>query len=211
MDEFDKDGARLLDSLRDFTPAPGGRVDPGLAVRTGRRRAKLRTAMGTGAAVAAVLAAVAGSTLLGRAVEPAAERPAGPVEATFDPSKPAFTVGRAGGFKLSRFTPGRYAQGIIFGPEKQGGSLRADAYAEIYAKGHLPRGAAGPPSGAAAPLVHGHRAYWLVPPVLRPGAVELAWEWSPGAWAYVTINGKDADRDRAHRLALSILPAGAQP
>lgn len=201
MDEHDDEAARLLGTLRGFRPPPGS-PDVGRAVRSGRRRVRVRRAAATAAAALAVVAAQLTVPLLGQeATAPPGER--------FDAGRHAFDVGSAGGFTPVSYEAGRDVQRILLRPERPGGSLRADGIVEMYPKGGLPAGSGGrPPSGRPAPAVHGHRAYVLAAPVVRPGAVELAWEWKPGAWGYVSLKGPGADDTRAQRVALSVLPAG---
>ncbi|MQY09128.1 hypothetical protein [Actinomadura macrotermitis] len=196
-DEQEREGARLLGALRGFEPPAGRAALPGLAVRAGRRRVRARRAAGAAAAAAAVLAAVVPVRLLGGPADP------GPAAGAFPPGRPAFRVGSAGGFTLDSYETGP-VQVIRLRPERPGGPPRADGLVEMYPRGVLPRGQE--PAGPAAPAVHDRPARWLTVPLLRPGAVELAWEWRPGAWGVVSLQGPDADRRRAHLVALSVVP-----
>ncbi|WP_218005224.1 hypothetical protein, partial [Actinomadura macra] len=161
----------------------------------------------TAVAVAAVVVAAALAGRSGGAPEPRPAAPAG----YFDPQRRAFTVGSAGGFAPESYRPGRDVQRIMLRVEHPGGALRADGVVEMYPAGALPPGSGGrTPAGRPAPDVHGHRAYVLATPVLRAGAVELAWEWRPGAWGFVSLRGPGANETRAQRVAQSVLPMGGQ-
>ncbi|TDD93638.1 hypothetical protein [Actinomadura rubrisoli] len=210
MDERERDAARLLAALRGFEAPTGGTADPEDAVRAGRRRVRARRAAAMTSAVAAVAAIAAATALLGRPAAAPEPRPVAPAE-HFDAGRHAFSVGSAGGFAPASYQPGRDVQRITLRVERPGGTLRADGLVEMYPAGGLPPGSGGrAPRGRPAPDVHGHRAYVLAVPVLRPGAVELAWEWKPGAWGFVSLKGPGADEGRAQRVAQGVLPAGGQ-
>ncbi|WP_242894790.1 hypothetical protein [Actinomadura litoris] len=208
MDDQDRETVRLLGALRGFEAPAGGAVDTGRAVRSGRRRVRARRAAAAASTAAAIAAIAVSAALAQRAAGPGPEpRPVASVE-RFDARRHAFTVGSAGGFAPESYRPGRDVQRITLRVEHPGGALRADGIVEMYPAGGLPPGSGGrPPSGRRAPDVHGHRAYFLPSPVLRPGAVELAWEWKPGAWGFVSLKGQGVDEERARRVALSVLPA----
>ncbi|WP_242910054.1 hypothetical protein [Actinomadura terrae] len=210
MDDQDKDTVRLLGTLRGLEPPAAGTVDTGRAVRSGRRRVRARRAAAAGSTAAAIAVIAVSAALAQRAgTDPdPAPRPAASAE-RFDAGRHAFTVGSAGGFAPASYQAGRDVQRITLRVEHPGGALRADGIVEMYPAGGLPPGSGGrTPSGRRAPDVHGHRAYVLATPVLRAGAVELAWEWKPGAWGFVSLKGQGADEARAQRVALSVLPAG---
>src|SRR5262245_29107339 len=103
MDDLERDGARLLGPLRDFTPPePADGLGSGRAARAGRRRVRLRRAAGTASVAIGVIAAVASAQLLGQT----SGRGARPVaQATFDPSQPILRAGSAGGFTPRRYEP----------------------------------------------------------------------------------------------------------
>ncbi|MFI6519290.1 hypothetical protein ACIBF1_27305 [Spirillospora sp. NPDC050679] len=207
-DEQEREAARLLGALRGFEPpgdpSPGA---PGRAVRAGRRRVRARR----GAAAALSAAAVAAAVVLPGSLPPSGGggRPVTGAE-RFDPSRPAFRVGSAGGFTPASYQASPGVQRALLRPEDPDGPLRGtDGVVEMYPEGDLPPGSAGKaPAGRAAPDVHDRRARWLDAPVLRPGAVEMAWEWKPGAWGFVSLKGPGANRARTHLVALGVVPAG---
>ncbi|QXJ26197.1 hypothetical protein AGRA3207_007819 [Actinomadura graeca] len=210
MDELERDAARLLGALRDFEAPGSGAAGLERAVRSGRRRARARRVAATASTAVAVVLIVVAAVLAGRPGRAPEPRPAAPA-GHFDTRRHAFTVGSAGGFAPESYRPGRDVQRITLRVEHPGGTLRADGVVEMYPAGGLPPGSGGrSPAGRPAPDVHGHRAYVLATPVLRPGAVELAWEWSPGAWGFVSLRGAGADETRAQRVAQSVLPVDAQ-
>ncbi|MFI0449870.1 hypothetical protein [Actinomadura sp. 6N118] len=204
---------RLLGALRDFAPQGLDTVDPARAVRTGRRKVRVRRAAGSAAGALAVIVIVLVSTLLGRAgfgTDPGPEPgPAGPPGERFDDRRQEFRVGSGGGFTPASYEPGAFVQRIVLRPEVPNGPLRgADGLVLMYPKGHLPDGlAGGEPQGPAVEAVHGRRAVRLAPALLRPGAVELAWEWKPGAWGFVSLKGPGVTEVRARHVAESVLPA----
>ncbi|WP_067831161.1 hypothetical protein [Actinomadura kijaniata] len=205
MDEQEREGARLLGGLRGFEPPAAGGDLAGRAVRAGRRGARRRRALGAAASAAAisgvaVVSVLAGREMLAPSPEPAAGR--------FTEGRQEFLVGRAGGFAPIAYDAGADVQRITLRPERPNTSPRADALVEMYPKGALPAGLDAPPSGSAAPDVHGRPARWLASPVLRTGAVEMAWEWRPGAWGFVSLKGAGAERERARLVALSVVPRG---
>ncbi|MFP3967969.1 hypothetical protein SMC26_37115, partial [Actinomadura fulvescens] len=154
---------------------------------------------------------VLASTLLGRAGFGADPGPARPAGERFDDRRQEFRVGSGGGFAPASYEPGALVQRIVLRPEFADGPLRgADGFVLMYPKGRLPDGLAGAePRGPAVEAVHGRPAVRLDPPLLRPGAIELAWEWKPGAWGFVSVRGAGVTMDRARHVAESVLPAPA--
>lgn len=190
----------LLAPLRAVEPAQRTTVDVGRAIRTGKRRKRIR--VGLAALAAVVLSVVALSPALLRSPDPVPE-PAGTAE--FDVLRQVVRVGSAAGYTPRFYETGRYRQTIGLSraddPTEPGGTVT------VYARGRHPE-QTGPdwePRGQRAPDVHGRRAVW-------PVHGELAWEWSPGAWATVRLDAGFLDlRDRAHRVAQSVLPGADTP
>ncbi|MEU7530917.1 hypothetical protein AB0A74_34655 [Saccharothrix sp. NPDC042600] len=190
----------LLAPLRAVEPAERTTVDIGRAIRTGKRHR--RTRVGLAALAAVALSVVALSPALLRSPDPAPE-PAGTAE--FDLLHQVVRVGSAGGYVPRHYETGRYRQQVALSraddPARPGGTVT------VYARGRHPE-QTGPdwePRGQRAPDVHGRRAVW-------PVNGELAWEWSPGAWATVHLDAGFPDlRDRAHRVAQGVLPGADTP
>ncbi|MGH8793157.1 MAG: hypothetical protein ACRDXX_10985 [Stackebrandtia sp.] len=197
MNDADRDAARLLRPLRDLeTGAPSG-VNVARAMRSGRRSMLARRAAGTVACVLAVIGLATTATLIRHA-------PAPPAASSFDVTVQGFEVGSAGGFTPLTYETGQYRQRVELGPEDPAELGGSDAVITMYAKGHLPDDWR--PSGQEAPDVNGGQARWLDEPVIRDGAVEMAWEWAPDTWAFVSLTGPAAGRDRAHTVALGVTP-----
>ncbi|REE98706.1 hypothetical protein [Thermomonospora umbrina] len=213
MDGDEREAARLLGVLRDFTPEGPDTIDLGLARRVGRRRALTRRAVDATVLVVTVVALVAGSTLLGRALDGSdGSSPLTPSADQFGTRYPAFKVGSAGGFAPVGYENGRYVQRVFLRSVTRGESTETDGLIEIYVRGRLPEGARGRyPTGTAAEPVGGRRAVWPRAPLLRENATELAWEWSPGAWAFVSLRASRQAFERAHRVAQSVQPNGPSP
>ncbi|GAB3968355.1 hypothetical protein GCM10029978_037630 [Actinoallomurus acanthiterrae] len=206
MTRPEQDGAHLLAPLRTAGPeAPPG-VDVRRALRGGRRRARIRHAAIGAGATSAVVAAVASVGVFIQVLAPTDPRPAAPGRDGFDVLHRAFRVGSAGGFTPDTYETGRYRQRIVLRAANPGDGTGTDAVVVMYAKGRTPQGAgvAWRPSGRQATPVDGHRALLLTDPVIRPDATELAWEWRPGAWGFVSLKGPGADADRAEKVALSV-------
>lgn len=209
MDDDDKDARRLLSPLRGVEPGPATGIDVADAVRTGRRRSRNRRFAGA-VSVAGVVAAVAlASTLLGRTMPQDDTPPAAPPN-QFGITRQLFRVGSAGGFTPADYETGRYRQRAHLRLADRSGARRADGLVTMFPRDRL-LGADGrrwTPPATRAPDVNGHPAYWLDEPVTRPGAVEVAWEWAPGAWGFASVKGDGVDRVIAHRVAQSVLPDG---
>ncbi|MFC5748415.1 hypothetical protein [Actinomadura rugatobispora] len=203
------DARRLLAPLRDTGPDAATRVDIAAAVRAGRRRSRNRRIAGAGTLVAAVAAVAVASTLLGRTMPPDDVRPVAP-PSQFDLTRQHFRVGSAGGFTPDDYETGRYRQRAHLRLADRDGPRRADGLVTMFPRDRLAGRDGRPwvPSGTRAPDVNGRRAFWPDRPVTRPGAVEVAWEWAPGAWAFASVRGDGADRTVAHRVAQSVLPDG---
>ncbi|WP_279578990.1 sigma factor [Fodinicola feengrottensis] len=201
----EQDGVRLLSSLRDSEPDGPIAVDVRRAVRSGRRQVRVRQAALPIAGAIAVVALVAGVAF-------AVHQPQTPTPAahsgSFDVRRQAFHVGSAGGFTPVTYETGRYRQVIQLVPADDQAMPATDATVTLYAAGWYPyrNGQEWSPGGESADSVDGHRARWLAPPMIRSGAVELAWEYAPGAWGFVSLRGPSASRDRAYKVALSVWP-----
>ncbi|WP_309110572.1 hypothetical protein [Saccharothrix sp.] len=191
----------LLAPLRAVEPDERTTVDIGRAIRTGKRRKRIRN--GLTALAAVVLTVVALSPFLVRPSPP--PEPAGPAE--FDVLRQVVRVGSAAGYHGMSYQTGRYQHTILL-------ARAADPVAQelgaitVHARGRYP-GQGGPgwaPHGQPAPDVHGRRAVWL-----DAGGL-LAWEWGDGAWASVRLEPSFPDmRDRAHRVAQSVVPTADTP
>ncbi|WUH99184.1 hypothetical protein OHR68_37685 [Spirillospora sp. NBC_00431] len=207
--ELRDQAARMLGELRAYEPPPADTSGlAGAAVRAGRRRVRVRRAAATTAATAAIAVTLFAVPLLAVPLfDRGSSTPPGSDTGRFDPGRHEFQVGSAGGFTPVSYESRKDVQRIKLRPERPGGTLRADGLIEMYPRGRLPAGSDGRvPSGSPAPLVHGHSAYVLATPVLRKGAVELAWQWKPGAWGFVSLKGPGANATRARHVALSVLP-----
>lgn len=203
------DGTRLLGPLRDGPAPEPSTVSIARALRAGRRT---RTRRRVGVALAAGFVAMAVALLPAFArglVDGPAERPAAAQAPTeFDVWRQAFRVGSAAGFTPLTYQTGRYRQRVYLGPAAGGEAAgEAGAVVSMYARDRLP--VTTDPSrlsGARpAPDVHGSRAFWMADPVTGTGGVEMAWEWSRGAWAFARVTGPDA-RAKVHRVAQSVQP-----
>ncbi|WP_067482838.1 hypothetical protein [Actinomadura hibisca] len=211
-DEKDRDrqdGRRLLAPLRGAEPGPGG-VDIAEALRAGRHRARARRAGGVTLAAGVVAAVAVASTMLGRAMPPdRQQRPVAP-PTQFELTRQFFRVGSAGGFAPDTYETGRYRQRVHLVVSDPASNRRADGVIMLYPRDRL-TGADGQrwaPSGPKAPPVHDRPAVYLDRPIVRAGAVEVAWEWAPGAWAIASLKGDGVDREVAQRTAQSVLPDG---
>ena len=206
MTRPEQDGAHLLAPLRTAGPESPSGVDVRRALRVGRRRARIRHAAIGAGGTGAVVAAVASVGVFLHVLAPSDPRPAAPGEDGFDVLHRAFRVGSAGGFTPDTYETGRYRQRIVLRAADPRDDTGTDAVVVMYAKGRTPQsaGAPGRPSGRPALPVDGHRALLLTAPVIRPGATELAWEWRPGAWGFVSLKGPGADVGRAEKVALSV-------
>ncbi|TDD18009.1 hypothetical protein [Nonomuraea diastatica] len=189
----------VLGLLRDVEPSAGGSVDIGRAMRAGRRRVRRRrVAVAVAAAAATALAVFLPSLPWTRPAPPAT--PASQLVQdgqAFDAAAPAFLVGSAGGFTPDSYETGRYRQVIRL--RSTDPASRATAVITMYAPGRQPS----LPDGEPAPPVNDRPARWI------PRG--LAWEWAPGAWGTVALEDQTEDRDRAHRVAQSVLPRRGAP
>ncbi|XVV07064.1 hypothetical protein ACQPW3_17445 [Actinosynnema sp. CA-248983] len=191
----------LLAALRAVEPEERTTVDIGRAIRVGKRRKRIRA--GLTALAAVVLTVVALSPFLVRTSPP--PEPARPAE--FDVLRQVVRVGSAAGYHGLSYRTGRYRHTVLL-------AWAADPVAQelgaitVHARGRYP-GQGGPgwtPPGRPAPDVHGRRAVWL-----DAGGL-LAWEWGVGAWASVRLEHTFPDmRDRAHRVAQSVVPTADTP
>ncbi|GAA4638778.1 hypothetical protein GCM10023196_097860 [Actinoallomurus vinaceus] len=206
MEQQEQDGAHLLAPLRSVTPDGPPGVDLGKALRTGRRHARIRHTTVRAGGTVAVVAAVAALGLLVRVLAPSHPGPAAPARDEFDVLHRAFRVGSAGGLTPDTYETGRYRQRIVLRAADPNGGTGVDAVVVMYAKGRSPdgRGASWRPAGRPADPIDGRRAILLTSPVIRSGATELAWEWRPGAWGFVSLKGAGADVSHAEKVALSV-------
>jgi hypothetical protein len=198
----ENDGRRLLSSLRDVTPEEQTVVDVRRAMKSGRRQVRVRQAA-LPVVGAIVLVAMVISVAL--AVQRPPTQPAAQ-SAGFNVLRQAFHIGSAAGFTPQSYETGRYRQRMSLTPANAGAMLGTDAVVTMYARGWFPyyNGIEWTPAGESGDLVENHRTLWLTQPVTRPGAVELAWEYAPGAWGFVSVKGPAASRDRAYKVALSV-------
>jgi len=212
MNEHDHDGeaARLLGPLRDFEPEARTGLSPRRSLELGRRRARTRRVAGTALGALAVMVVVLGSTVLGRTLTHEAKPRPATVPETFTQGRRAFDVGSGGGFTPGSYDAGTLVQRILLKPENPTGAVKgADGIVELYPRGRLPAALQGKdPSGRSVEPVYGGKTLLLSTPILRPGAVELAWQWEPGAWGFVSLKGTGVDEARAHHVAESVRPAG---
>ncbi|MBO2447569.1 hypothetical protein J4573_10760 [Actinomadura barringtoniae] len=212
MNEHDQDGeaARLLGPLRDFEPEARTELSPRRSLELGRRRSRTRRVAGTTLGALAVMVVVLGSTVLGRTLTHEAKPRPAAVPETFTQGRRAFTIGSGGGFAPGSYDAGAFVQRITLRPENPAGAVKgADGIVELYPRGRLPAALQGKdPSGRTVDPVYGGRTLVLWTPILRPGAVELAWQWKPGAWGLVSLRGPGVDEARAHHVAESVRLAG---
>lgn len=196
-DRDERDGARLLGALRDLPEESTGGVSVERAMKAGRRRIYARRAASALAAVAAVVlvAVVPAVFLRGQEIEPA--------QAEFGLWTREFTVGSAGGFTPSTYETGKLFQRIELRPASE--AMRGtEASVTMYARGAwTPRGAL-----AQAPSLGGRKAYWITD---SDGLVEYAWEWTEGGWGVASLAGTEANRDRAHHVAESVVTGPGTP
>ncbi|RZQ61517.1 hypothetical protein [Amycolatopsis suaedae] len=203
MTDHDRELAELLAPLR-VSPPEKSTVDVEAAVRAGRARRRARIAAGGIAAVLVVLAGVLVPGLFRGSSAPEDVTPAGFGE--FDPFQRALVVGSAGGYTPVGYETGRYRQTVQLGLERSG---VGGGTVTVYARGRGPspgngfvwdgitRGGQGP-----SPVYYRHQG----------DVVTMAWEWQPGAWGYVVLDGPFGDLDaRARRVAESVAPGGERP
>ncbi|MFF7244910.1 hypothetical protein ACFZBU_13540 [Embleya sp. NPDC008237] len=213
MDTDEHEGARLLAALREtprIAPDEPG-VDMARAIREGRRAVRVRRALAVTGGALAVALVVLVTVLIAAPLHNGATGPA--AGGTFDVRQRAFQVGSAGGFTPVLYETGKYRQRVILGPEKRSGApddvAATRATVTMYAPDRLPGGEAG--LGAPAPLVNGHPAAWLTGPDPVDGRIQLAWQWTSGAWAVASLAGPAADSARVHRVAESVAPGSRRP
>jgi hypothetical protein len=209
VDREEEDARRLLSPLRGAEPDPATGVDVAAAVQAGRRRSRRRR-IGGAVSVAGMVAAVTiASTLLGRTMPPDDVPPAAPPN-QFGLTHQFFRVGSAGGFTPDGYETGRYRQRAYLRLSDKDSPRRADGLVTMFPRDRLvgSDGRRWSGSGTKAPPVNGHRAFYPDRPLIRPGSVEVAWEWAPGAWAFASVRGDGVDRAVAHRVAQSVLPDG---
>ncbi|MDX8032521.1 hypothetical protein SK803_20095 [Lentzea sp. BCCO 10_0856] len=171
----EEDGARLLGPLRTMdVPASDG-VSVQRAIRSGKRTKTLRVAA-AGVFVliiAGVLPVLVKPTQNHVAAEP------------FDPLVRTISVSATDGLKPVNYIIGRDVQVIYLRPVGNGDQQGS---VNVFAAGSFRE-----PSGEPLPDVNGKRAMWT--------GNAVAVEWSPRAWAVVSVEGFPDDRDRAQRLA----------
>lgn len=199
MNDDEREAARLLEPLRQPEPPATSGVDVDRAMRTGRRTIRVRQVAGTLACVVAVLGIAFTVTVPYYHSPPAKE-----TTSEFGVTTQEFAIGSAGGFTPLTYETGRSRQRATL--TTQDGAT--DAVITLYPKGRVPHvdGGTWKPTGETAPDVKGGAAVWPSEPVFGDDAVELAWQWRPDAWAFVSVTGPEADQDRAHKVALSVEP-----
>ncbi|MBW4717983.1 hypothetical protein [Saccharothrix obliqua] len=174
----------FLAPLRDVEPGPS-RVDVARAVRNGRRRRRARP----------VLAALAVCVALGTAIGVLPEHAPEPAAVVLDPLRQVARVGTAGGFTPLSYTTGVDRQEIALTRADSPGAPAGVVV--LHAGGRRP-------AGEPVPDVAGRTAVWT--------GTTLVWEWSPGAWGEVRLDGGFADlRNRAHRVAQAVVADGGTP
>ena len=175
----EEDGARLFEPLRTVdVPASDG-VSVQRAITAGKREKALRVAA---AGVFVLIMAGVVPLLLRPSEQPR------PAAGSFDPLVRTISVDAAGGFEPEMYLTGRDRQEIVLRPEQNG-----DQAAGVTV--HAP-GTVDVPRGERMPDVNGKRALWT--------DSHLAFEWAPGAWATVTVEGFRDNRDRALQIARSV-------
>lgn len=196
---------RLFDALRDEDQLPPSEVDIDRAIRSGRRRVRVRW-LGAAAFVVVVAFLVPVLGLPGSSVGPAGPPP-GPVE-DFDPMSRVVTV--AGVLDVSP---------ISYVTARQWQRINLDvgenqfAWVTVYAQGRQAsdgRAALRPEAGTPAEPIGGRPAYW----VERGPDELLAWQWADGAWAYVTHQDPTTggtDQDTMRRIALGVRVGAGEP
>jgi hypothetical protein len=175
----EEDGARLLGPLRTMdVPASDG-VSVPQAIRSGKRTKALRV---TAAGVFVLL--IAG-------VLPLLIRPSGEphvAAGSFDPLVRTISVESGAGLRAEMYITGRERQSIVLRPDGNGDQAGG---VTVHAAGTI-----GTPRGEKMPDVNGKRALWT--------GSSLAFEWAPGAWATVTVEGFSDNRDRAVQVARNV-------
>ena len=175
----EEDGARLLGPLRTMdVPASEG-VSVQRAIKSGKRTKALRVA-----AAGVFVLIIAG--VLPLLIRPS-EQPH-VAAGSFDPLVRTISMEAVAGLKPDTYITGRERQMIVLRPEKNGDQTGG---VTVHAAGVI-RG----PRGEKMPDVNGKRALWT-------GSF-LVFEWAPGAWATVTVEGFSDNRDRALQVARSV-------
>ncbi|NUS62549.1 MAG: hypothetical protein HOQ46_02755 [Saccharothrix sp.] len=124
----------------------------------------------------------------------------------FDPMRRVVAVADVPGVTPESYTTARRWQQIGLKVGESGfGSVT------VYARGRQATGSRGfmrPETGTPAEPIGGRPAFW----VSRGADDLLAWEWTGGAWAFVThqdpANGGEADRDTMRRIASAVRVGG---
>ncbi len=181
---------------------PVSSVDISRAMQTGRRRRRVRSVLAAGAAVAAVIVAgvATAAALLPHPADPVT--PGGQACGTwerFDPLISEIDAGGISGYEVSVAFTSTYWQAVQLTSGSQAITVT------LYACGGEPHSVVDetqpvdPTAGEPAQPVDGATAYWLAGDQRYP--VTLAWQWTPGAWAFVSPEQEDpaAQCDRATR------------
>lgn len=206
---------RLLEPLRD-DPLPPSRVDVGSAIRTARRRARVRWGMAAVGVVAIVIAgaAVPRALTVGPAppvpVAVTPDRPAPSVgDGDFDPMRHVITVGEVDDLRVDQVATARRWQSVRL---VDGKGLMIGI--TVHAHGRpavLPlTGPFDPSAGSAAEPVRGRPAYWMAQP--EPMFQAIVWQWRDDGWASASVvSGGGADplapdqlRQLLHRAAEAV-------
>ncbi|WP_163507035.1 hypothetical protein [Fodinicola acaciae] len=196
------DGKRLLASLRGVEPDDHTSVDVSRAVRSGRRQVRMRHSVLPAAGGLAVILLVATLALVVQQTRGAQQPVAG--RGAFPVAEQAFRIGSAGGLTPLTYQTGRFRQRVELGPADGSGLSGITAAVTMYA-----RGAVASPTGSPTDPVDGRPAYWITADGANP--VELAWQYAPDAWGFVTVTGRGASRDRAYKVALSVTTGAHDP
>lgn len=186
---------------------PPSRVDIRQLMRAGRRRRRVRRAF-TAASVATVLSVGAGtapiwlSALPGQGgisnpgtaacpeATPLPPLPSSSAWERFDPLKYEVDVSALTGYEVVSYATSTYFQEVVLVGPDSGHVVTVTLYAAggqpHYRTTDGPAEPLDPGAGTPADEVHDIDAFWL-PDQNLPGAQQgLAWQWTPGAWVFVT-------------------------
>jgi hypothetical protein len=215
---------RLLDPLRDTGDLPPSTVDVDRAIRSGRRRLRVRR-VGAGVAVVTatlVVPAVAVYTLGPGGAPPAISASSAPPSAApepdtgFDPMRRVVTIGQVPGVAPESYTTARHWQTVML--QAESASRTAIIHVVVYAPGRQatygPGGVVRPETGTPAEPVGGRPAYWLDRGFDGGGGTLLAWRWAGDAWGLVyadDLAGDERSRELLHRLASAVQVRPGEP
>jgi hypothetical protein len=226
------------DHLREDLQVPETLVPPANLADTAlarARRARRRTAVAaSGAALVLVVGGASAPAWLPRggggappgAPVSCASRPlpalaASPTRENFDPLRLEIDAGAVLDFSVSSVNTGKYVQQVSLTNRAGDRILDVTLYATngvpTYRTGGAPA-TIDPAIGLPAERVNGTPAYWLPDPTNTglPQQQGLAWQWSPGAWVFVTAatnidpatsEGSTVDYSVLRELVAQVAPA----